>query len=134
MKLVVQIICLIVALGTILFGIFMSMAGWIGGLDNPEYGIPIIVIGVVLLFFMLFVTRRLTAIQTFGVTVSAILLVAGLSMQRVSREYIVVGPGFAFTAAGVLVFIVLLWRPVRSLIRRAGKCLLSVTQKVKRTL
>lgn len=121
MKWVEGIFGILIAIVAFCWGGLMASSDPFWGGDSPEFGIPIMSIGVALLIFTPFMARRLAAIQTFVIIIGVVSLVVGLSWIEEARDNYQwpVWPGFIFIVAGVV--LMLFHIKIPGSILRAGK-------------
>ena len=124
MKWAVGTFGVLVAILIFFWGDLMADYDFMGG-HSPEFGNPIAVIGVVLFIYILGASWAVAAMQTFGIIISAILLVVGVSwIQSAVTDWsgrTVPWPGFIFMVAGLVMLLFHL--KILGLIRRFGKYL-----------
>jgi hypothetical protein len=113
---ITRIFSVLISIVIIFVGLFTADRGMFGG-NNPEFGIPVMIIGVGLFLFIVVVgilgTKWPTTMEIFVITIGTTLLAIGLLMARASSAWSII-----ICIAGA--FIVLCHRRIAGWVRSAA--------------
>ena len=115
---ITRIFSVLISIVIIFVGLFTADRGMFGG-NNPEFGIPVMIIGIGLFLFIVVVgilgTKWPTAVETFVITIGVILLAIGVGNIKVRA--LSAWPIIICTTG---VFVVLCHRRIAGWVRRAA--------------
>jgi hypothetical protein len=118
---VTRIFSVLFSIVIILAGLLTASSGFLGG-HNPEYGIPMMLIGVGLFLFIVVVsilgTKWPTAMETFVITIGVILLATGFYIQVEGTDRVSLAWPIIICTAGA--FVVLCHRRIAGWVRSAA--------------
>ena len=118
---VTRIFSVLISMVIISAGVLTASSGFLGG-HSPEFGIPMMLIGVGLFLFIVVVsilgTKWPTAIETFVITIGVILLAVGLYIQVEGTDRVSSAWPIIICIAGA--FVVLCHRRIAGWVRSAA--------------